>query len=84
VFQLMHWGLLQGLKPTHRRTVMELDRLQLTEPEEALDYLTDNFPGGNLALERLLLRLPPLAAAELLLDTLDMRLKADPFNPYPA
>jgi len=83
VFQLMGWGLLNGLKPTHRRTVMELDRLQLVEPEKALIYLTDNFPGGRRALERLLLQLPPLAAAELLIDTLDMRLKADPLNSYP-
>lgn len=84
VFQLMSWGLLNGLTTTHRRTVMELDRLQLQEPEVSLDYLTDGFPGGHRSLERLLLQLPPIAAAELLLDTLDMRLKADPLNSYPA
>jgi len=84
VFQLMTWGLLNGLTTTHRRTVMELDRLQLQEPEDALAYLTDNFPGGRQALERLLLQLPPRTAAELLIDTLDMRLKSDPHTPYPA
>jgi hypothetical protein len=84
VFQLMAWGLNNGLRTTHRRTVFELERLQRQAPEAAFAYLTDNLPGGLIELERALLKLSPKAAAGLLLDTLDMRLKADPRNPYPA
>jgi hypothetical protein len=35
-------------------------------------------------LYRILDRLTPRPAAQLLLDVLDMRLKADPGNPYPS
>ena len=83
VFQLMAWGLSNGLRTTHRRTVFELENLQAQDPAEAFAYLTGNLPGGLIDLERALLKLSPKAAAELLLDTLDMRLKADPHNPYP-
>ena len=84
VFQLMDWGLRNGLRTTHRRTITELDHLQTLDPETAFAYLTAKLPGGLPALQRRLLALPPRPAAELLLDTLDMRLKADPRNPYPA
>jgi hypothetical protein len=43
-----------------------------------------NYPGGAKELTRRLLRMKPRTAAQLLLDVLDMRLKADPHNPYPA
>lgn len=86
VFQLMIWGLMNGLQTTHNRTVFELDRLQ-RNPVEGFDYLTGNLtgnlPGGLQTLERQLLSRSPRSAAELLLDTLDMRLKADPRNPFP-
>ncbi|SHJ36499.1 hypothetical protein SAMN02745165_02199 [Malonomonas rubra DSM 5091] len=82
VFQLMVWGLLNGVTPTHRRTAQELQRLQYQNPAEAFTYLTSNIPGGLPELHRKLLKLAPKAAASELLDILDMRLKADPRNPY--
>ena len=85
VFQLMQWGLDTGVPLTHRRTSIELQRLSHnTAHREALDYLVAKVPGGITELHRSLLRLPPRAAAELLLDVLDMRLKADPNNLYPS
>ena len=85
VFQLMQWGLDIGVPLTHRRTSIELQRLSHEVPHcEALDYLVAKVRGGMTELQRSLLRLPPRAAAELLLDVLDMRLKADPANPYPS
>jgi hypothetical protein len=85
VFQLMQWGLDTGVPLTHRRTSIELQRLSLNPAHrEALDYLVVKVPGGIKELHRSLLRLPPRAAAELLLDVLDMRLKADPSNLYPS
>jgi len=83
VFQLMAWGLCNGLRTTHRLTVFELENLLARDPAAAFAYLTGNLPGGQIDLERTLLKLSPKAAAELLLDILDMRLKADPHNPYP-
>ncbi len=82
VFQLMTWGLLNGVRPTHRRTAQELLRLQYQNPADAFTYLTSNLPGGLPELQRKLLKLSPKAAAAELLETLDMRLKADPKNPY--
>jgi len=84
VFQLMTWGVESGIRCTHRRSLAELQSLQTRDPEVAFAYLTANLPGGLPGLERRLLQLPPRAAAQLLLDVLDMRLKADPRNPYPA
>lgn len=85
VFQLMQWGLDTGVPLTHRRTSIELQRLSHNPAHgEALDYLVAKVPGGMTELHRGLLRLPPRAAAELLLDVLDMRLKADPSNLYPS
>lgn len=82
VFQLMTWGLLNGVAPTHRRTAQELQRLQYQNPADAFTYLTGNVPGGLFELQRKLLRQTPKAAAEELLEVLDQRLKADPRNPY--
>lgn len=82
VFQLMVWGLLNGVTPTHRRTAQELQRLQYLNPADAFTFLTENIPGGLFLLQRKLLKLSPKAAAAELLDLLDMRLKADPRNPY--
>jgi hypothetical protein len=85
VFLLMEWGLASGVSLTHRRTAQELLRLSLqSDQQAAVDYLLANHPGGVRDLLRQLLRLPPRAASQLLLDILDMRLKADPRNPYPA
>lgn len=84
VFQLMQWGLDNDVPLTHRRTAGELQRLSRDPaPGEVLDYLVANIPGGISELYRILSRLAPQAAAQLLLDVLDMRLKADPNNPYP-
>lgn len=84
LFQLMAWGLANGVKLAHRRTASELLRLTLQADQEmAYYYLLTNLPGGVRELTRRLLRLKPLPAARLLLDILDMRLKADPRNPYP-
>lgn len=82
VFQLMTWGLINGVRPTHRRTAQELLRLQYKDPAEAFTYFTSDIPGGLSQLQRKLLKLSPTAAAAELLETLDMRLKADPRNPY--
>jgi len=85
LFQLMEWGLANGIPLTHRRTASELLRLSFqADQDEAFAYLLTNVPGGARELARHLLRLKPRAAAQLLLDILDMRLKADPRNPYPA
>lgn len=84
VFQLMLWGLDNDVPLTHRRTAAELERLSRDPaPGEVLDYLVENIPGGLNELYSILVRLPSKAAAQLLLDVLDMRLKADPRNPYP-
>lgn len=84
VFQLMAWGLANGIPLTHCRTEHELARLsKLEDQQDAMDYLVKGVPGGLTELLRNLLRFPPKAAAHLLLDVLDMRLKADPRNPYP-
>jgi hypothetical protein len=84
VFQLMAWGLANGIPLTHCRTEHELARLsKLEDQQDAMDYLVKCVPGGLPELHRNLLKFSPKAAAHLLLDVLDMRLKADPCNPYP-
>lgn len=84
IFQLMQWGLVEGIEPTHNRTAAELLRLRmLPNQESAFHYLIGNLPGGLLHFEQLLLKLKPRAAAEALLDLLDQRLKADSRCPYP-
>lgn len=84
VFQLMAWGLADGIPLTHSRTERELARLsKLEDQHHALEYLVQGVPGGLTELHRNLLKFPPRAAAHLLLDILDMRLKADPRTPYP-
>ena len=84
VFQLMRWGLDDDVPLTHRRAATELERLcRDPAPGEALDYLVENIPGGMTELYRILGRLTPRPAAQLLLDVLDMRLKADHRKPYP-
>jgi len=85
VFRLMEWGLSAGVRPTHFRTAHELMRLGLrNDRQAAVDYLLTNLPGGATELTRRILRLSPRAAAQELLDLLDMRLKADPRTTYPA
>ncbi|ABA89841.1 hypothetical protein Pcar_2603 [Syntrophotalea carbinolica DSM 2380] len=84
VFQLMKWGIDAGVPLTHRRTARELERLRRdSDAGKALAYLLENLPGGVAHLHKRLIRLKPRAAAQLLLEILDMRLKADPRNPYP-
>lgn len=85
VFLLMEWGLSARIRLTHDRVANELLRLSLlADQQAAVDYLLNNHPGGVRVLTRRLLRMTPRAAAHALLDILDMRLKADPRNPYPA
>jgi len=85
VLQLMRWGLDDDVPLTHRRAATELERLcRDPAPGEVLDYLVANIPGGMTELYRILGRLTPRPAAQLLLDVLDMRLKADPRNPCPS
>ena len=85
VFQLMLWGLEDGIPLTHRHAAAELERLSRDpDPGGALEYLVSNVPGRMSDLYRLMGRLPSRAAAQMLLDVLDMRLKADPRNPYPS
>ncbi len=85
VFLLMEWGLNSGTRLTHCRTAKELLRLSLNADQRAaVDYMLTNCPGGVKELTRRLLRMTPRAAAQALLDILDMRLKADPRNSYPA
>ena len=82
VFQLMTWGLINGVRPTHRRTGQELLRLQYQDPAEAFTYLTGNLADDLHALQSKLLTLSPTAAATVLLEVLDLRLRDDPRNPY--
>ncbi len=85
VFQLMTWGLANGIRMSQRRTGQELLRLRHVEDRRAaLDFLLTDVPGGVAQLPQKLLSLPPRGAAEMLLEMLDLRLKADPNNPYPA
>lgn len=84
VLQLMRWGLDDNVPLTHRRAATELERLCLDpDPAGVLDYLVENIPGGMTELYRILGRLTARPAAQLLLDVLDMRLKAGPRNPSP-
>jgi hypothetical protein len=84
VFQLMLLGLEDGIPLTHRRAAAELERLSRDpDPAGILEYLFANVPGGMAEVYRFMGRLPTKAAAQMLLDILDMRLKADPRNPYP-
>lgn len=85
IFCLMEWGLAGGRSLTTRRLPQELLRLRLmADQQAAVTYLLDKLPGGLPQLHRKLLRQSPLNAAETLLEVLDMRLKADPHNPYPS
>jgi hypothetical protein len=84
VFQLMLWGLEDGIPLTHRRAAAELERLSRDpDPAGVLEYLFANVPGGMAEVYHFMGRLPARAAAQMLLDVLDMRLKADPRDPYP-
>ena len=84
IIQLMQWGLAIGIRITHQRTAAELFRMSLnTDKEQVYETLVTNIPGGLLAFEKFLLKLPPRSAAEEILELLDMRLKADPCNPCP-
>jgi hypothetical protein len=85
VFQLMLWGLEDGIPLTHRRAAAELERLS-RDPDQAgvLEYLFANVLGGMAEVYKFMGRLPSKAAAQMLLDVLDMRLKADPRDPYPS
>lgn len=85
IFCLMEWALADDRPFTTRRLPQELLRLRLMADQgTALNYLLVNLPGDLLQLHRKLLRLSPLGAAQALLEILDMRLRADPRNPYPS
>jgi hypothetical protein len=82
VFQLMRWGLDDGIPPTHRRAAAELERLcRDPDPAGALEYLVENVPGGMPEVYQFMGRLPPKASAQMLLDVLNMRLNGGPHNP---
>lgn len=85
VFCLMEWGMATGHASSTRRLARELLRLRLmADQQAAVDYLLENLPGGLPQLHRKLLSLSPHGAAQTLLEILDMRLRADPRNPYPS
>lgn len=85
VFALMEWGLAGNKAHVGGRLARELLRLRLMGNQRAaVAYLLENLPGGLPQLNRKLLGLPPRAAAVALLEVLDMRLRADPRNPYPS
>lgn len=85
VFCLMEWGMATGHASSTRRLARELLRLRLmADQQAAVDYLLENLPGGLPQLHRKLLSLSPRGAAQTLLEILDMRLRADPRNPYPS
>lgn len=84
IIQLMQWGIAIGIRITHQRAATELFRMSLSsDKENVYNKLVTNIPGGLLTFEKFLLKLSPRSAAEELLEILDMRLKADPCNPYP-
>ncbi len=84
VFQLMELGLANGVPLIHQRSAIELLRLRFElDQARALDYLLAGVSGGLHELQRDLLHSSPRAAAELLLDLLDMRLNGNPINLSP-
>ncbi len=83
VFQLMELGLANRAHLIDQRTAGELLRLRFQlDQSGALDFLLAGV-AGLPGLYRNLLHSSPRAAAELLLDILDVRLKADPLDPCP-
>jgi len=85
VFALMDWGLSVNKAYAGGRLARELLRLRLMgDQQAAVAYLLENLPGGLPQLNRKLLGLSPRGAALALLEVLDMRLRADPRNPYPS
>ena len=85
VFQLMAWGLDHGAPVTHRLVSIVVEEfLRFDQPDQSFDYLIANVPGGLPKFQAKLLRLKPRAAAEALIELMDMRLKADPETSYPA
>lgn len=85
IFCLMEWALAGDRLFTTRRLPQELLRLRLMADQgTALNYLLVNLPGGLPQLHRKLLHQSPRGAARTLLEVLDMRLRADPRNPYPS
>lgn len=84
IFCLMEWGMDCDRLFANRRLPQELLRLRLmADQQAAVAYLLEKLPGGLPQLHRKLLRQSPRDAAETLLEVLDMRLRADPRNPYP-
>lgn len=72
--------------PINQVAAIKLRMLEVTPDPgkaKALAYLLEKVPGGVTELHKHWLRLKPRAAAQLLLEVLDMRPKADPRNPYP-
>jgi hypothetical protein len=76
VLQLMNWGVSNGIKPTYRRTVQELLRLQYQHPAELLFLLFGSDAEILATLPCQLLRDTPIAAAETLLSLFERQLKA--------
>ena len=77
ILQLMKWELTQDHRGRYADLLAALNHLeQLTDAQQALTYLLTNIPGGQTEFIRQLLRSRPRYAARMLLDQLDMRLKA--------
>lgn len=88
VFQLMLWGLSEGIAyPTRQQTelMQEATRTLAYErsPKEAMAYLIRDDLGETTLTAEHLQGKEPLAAAQELIETLDLKMKADPNLPYP-
>jgi len=78
IFQLMQWEIAQDRRGRYADLKVSLKKLeQLADARQAVTYLLTNIPGGQTAFIRHLLYSCPRYAARMLLDQLDMRLKAN-------
>ncbi len=77
VFQLMQWEIAQDHRGRYADLMVPLEKLkQLADARQAVTYLLTNIPGGQTGFIRHLLYSCPRYAARMLLEQLDMRLKA--------
>jgi|GEM_PF-1060030 len=81
IFQLMRWGMVSDARGRYRELAEELAVLEsAADQETALAYLLRNVAGGVNGLCRDLGRAQPRPAAQILLNQLDMRIKAVPYG----
>lgn len=91
LLQLLQWGLDSGKvtlqTPDWKDQLREsLDNLQGSDPEQAMQYLVNNpdDPQSPLLLPRQLRKaMSPREAAQVVMNSLDLRLTADPEVDYP-